>query len=372
MKRQIQFFAICFSVALLVSGFTFAQSENKDGETREDNSFWNTVYKYFNNEKPVMKESSHSKGFYRVIDLSGLWKFQIGDNKKWMQPEYSDEEWELIEVPEDWENEGFNGYDGYAWYRIHFDGKKLNPKHAHYLMLGFIDDVDETYLNNRIVGKTGQFPPRFRTGYNSNRKYFLSNEIINFKGDNVIAVKVYDEYKNGGIVKGQPGIFVSRDSEDLLQNLYGPWKFTRHNNRDYSDVDYDDAHWEVLMVPAFWDNQGYRSYNGTAWYRKTFKLDFVPNPNEDYYLIMGRIDDFDRTYLNGEFIGETNDYLPFGQSQSYRTIRVYRIPDGLLSLSKDNVVAVKVKDIGIDGGIYSGPIGIISENEITRIIRQYD
>lgn len=373
MKKYRQLLSFMFLVTVLTSNSAFSQAENEREPVEHEDSFWNTVYKYFYKDKPgSMNESHHFKGFYRAINLSGLWKFQIGDNKKWMHSEFSDEDWEKIEVPEDWENEGFNGYDGYAWYRIHFDGRDLNPKHAHYLILGFIDDVDETYLNGRMVGKTGKFPPRFRTAYNSNRKYYVSNEIINFDGDNVIAVKVYDEYKNGGIVKGYPGIYVSRDSEDLLQNLYGPWKFTRHNNKDFSDLDYDDEHWEVLMVPAFWDNQGYRSFNGTAWYRKTFKLNFIPNPHEDYYLVLGRIDDFDRTYLNGEFIGETNDYLPFGQSQSYRTIRVYKIPGGLLDIKKDNVIAVKVKDIGIDGGIYSGPIGIISENEITRIVRQYD
>ncbi|MEO9806212.1 MAG: beta galactosidase jelly roll domain-containing protein [Reichenbachiella sp.] len=360
-------------IGFMASNNSFAQDENVKSDD-EEIGFWKSIFHIvFEGESHGLSSKTNSeKGVYRVIDFERNWKFQIGDNEKWSFIECDDESWENIYVPEDWENEGFNGYDGYAWYRIHFDGRLLKRNEAHYAILGFIDDVDETFLNGRLVGRTGRFPPRFRTAYNSNRKYFLSNELINFEGDNVIAVKVYDEYKNGGIVKGKPGIYVSEGSENLLQNLYGPWRFTRHNSKAYSEMDYDDNHWDVLLVPAYWDNQGYRSYDGTAWYRKKFKLSFKPNPAEDYYLLLGRIDDFDVTYLNGEFVGETNDHEPLGQSQSYRNIRVYKIPTGLLSTEEENVIAVKVRDIGIDGGIYDGPVGIISADEVTRMIRSRD
>ncbi|MEO9965444.1 MAG: hypothetical protein ABJF11_06640 [Reichenbachiella sp.] len=363
---------LVMTMAWLVSSATaIAQSVDTEPNSEED-GFWETIFEYMYKDKKMKHNADDQslKGYKKVIDLTGTWKFQIGDNKKWSTTEIDDQSWEEIYAPTDWENEGFNGYDGYAWYRIHFDGRKLKPNQAYYLVLGFIDDVDETFLNGRLVGRTGRFPPRFRTAYNSNRRYYLSSELINFEGDNVISVKVYDEYKNGGIVKGNPGIYLSEGSENLLQNLYGPWRFTRSNSKSFIEPDYDDDHWDVLLVPGYWDNQGYRSFDGTAWYRKSFDLSFTPNPHEDYYLVLGRIDDFDITYLNGEFVGETNDHQSFGQSQSYRTIRVYKIPNGLLS--KKNVLAVKVKDIGIDGGIYSGPVGIISENEVTRMIRKTD
>lgn len=306
---------------------------------------------------------------YRVIDLEKQWKFQIGNDSRWANPFYNDESWVDIKVPGDWENDGFHGYDGFAWYRVHFDGRALRSNEAHYLMLGFIDDVDETFLNGNLVGKTGDFPPRFRTGYNSDRTYFIGNELINFEGDNVIAVKVYDEYQKGGIVKGKPGIYVSGGSEDLLQNLYGPWKFSKSNKRVFSEPDFDDENWDVVLVPSYWDNQGYRSLDGTAWYRKTFELSFTPKSDEKYYLTLGRIDDFDETYLNGQKIGETDDGGDFGQSQSYQRVRIYPIPNGLLNKKGLNTIAVKVIDIGLEGGIYSGPVGIVSEKDVTRMIR---
>lgn len=351
-------------LAALISTTIQAQSKHEPG-------FWDLL---FNNFFEAHEEVVPNKfeDHYRVIDLEKQWKFQIGNNDRWASPSYDDRSWVNIKVPCDWENDGFHGYDGFAWYRIHFDGRNLKPNEAHYLVLGFIDDVDETFLNGTLVGKTGNFPPRFRTGYDSNREYYIGNNLINFKGDNVIAVKVYDEYQNGGIVKGRPGIYVSGGSEQLLQNLYGPWKFTKSNKKVFSEPDLDDDNWDIILVPSYWDNQGYRSLDGVGWYRKTFQLGFIPKDDENYYLTLGRIDDFDITYLNGHKIGETDDGRGFGESGSYQSVRIYPIPKGLLNKKGKNTIAIKVIDIGLEGGIYSGPVGIVSEEDVTRMIRKKD
>ncbi len=370
---------ITTTVALIIfMGATnlFAQEE---GEERLDTEperhwFWDWLFDDTNpihfdqwGEPPVV---NIYEDVVMKINLSTHWKFNIGDNIKWALPTHSDQSWEHIRVPSDWENDGFNGYDGYAWYRIHFDGTVLNKNQTHFLILGFIDDVDETYINGKLIGSSGRFPPRFRTAYNSNRKYHIPAETINYKGDNVIAIRVYDEQLSGGLVSGRPGIYASQGSEDLLQDLYGQWKFKKNNESTYSQKNYDDDDWENILVPSFWDNQGYRSFDGTAWYRKYFKLNVKLELGKTYYLVLGKIDDFDITYLNGKEIGRTDDGRDFGESQSYRQIRFYEIPEGLLDKNENNVIAVKVHDLGGEGGIYKGPIGIVEESGITRILRQ--
>ncbi len=59
-------------------------------------------------------------------------------------------------------------------------------------------------------------------------------------------------------------------------------------------------------MPANWESQGYPTYDGYAWYRKKF---YFPEEygNQDLYLILGRIDDIDVTYLNGHKIGNVAD-----------------------------------------------------------------
>ncbi len=380
--NKIKSLIITTTVALIIfMGATnlFAQTWGDEKDENEKDMptdklwFWDWL---FDDTNPIhfdpMGEASTVDVYDDVvmkINLSTHWDFSIGDNTKWALQDYNDANWEKIRVPSDWENDGFNGYDGYAWYRIHFDGTVLNKKHTHFLILGFIDDVDETYLNGNMIGRSGSFPPRYRTAYNSNRRYHIHNESINFNGDNVVAVRVYDEQLNGGIVSGKPGIYATQGSEELLQDLYGQWKFKKFSDRAYSQKEYNDDHWENILVPSFWDNQGYRSFDGTAWYRKHFKLNFKLEPSKTYYLVLGKIDDFDITYLNGKEIGRTDDGRDFGESQSYRQIRFYEIPEGLLDLSANNVIAVKVHDFGGEGGIYKGPIGIIEEASLTRLLR---
>lgn len=374
MKTISNTIAVLLFMGLTSTGSAWAQLQGDKESTvngrEEEDGFWSYIQKYIHrhssNDDQVELDD---EVLYSAINFSEQWKFQIGDNDKWSQPDYDDAGWEDIRVPSDWENDGFNGYDGYAWYRTHFDGRKLQKGQASYLMLGFIDDVDETYLNGVLVGKSGKFPPRFRTAFNSNRKYYLNEEFINFEGDNVVSVKVYDEYKNGGIVKGKQGIYVSEVSRSLVQNLYGAWKFTPGNKKSYANIDYRDDDWDILLVPSPWDNQGYRSLDGMAWYRKQFQLTFQPKEDENYFLVLGKIDDFDVTYFNGEEIGSTNDNKRFNASSSYRAIRVYKIPNGLLKEQGQNVIAVQVQDIGKEGGIYAGPVGIVSEEDVTRIIR---
>ena len=361
-------------LVFMVPSNIFAQTWEEREEQRKSKkvSFWEWLFGDFFTD--TADEPIHIKDVYDGLTLkvnfSRQWKFSVGDNGRWTSLNYDDQAWEYIKVPADWENDGFNGYDGFAWYRIHFNGKDLNKNQSHFLILGDIDDVDETFINGNLIGKSGQFPPRFRTAYNHDRKYSIPIENINFEGDNVIAVRVYDHGLNGGIVNGRPGIYATTGSEKLLQDLYGQWRFTKENYDLFSQANYDDEDWAAILVPSFWDNQGYRSLDGIAWYRKHFKLNFTPKQGKEYYLVLGNIDDFDITFLNGKEIGRTDDGRAYGQSESYQQIRVYKIPQWLLKTNGDNVIAVKVYDIGNEGGIYKGPIGIIDEASVTKMIRK--
>ncbi|MCV9385344.1 beta galactosidase jelly roll domain-containing protein [Reichenbachiella ulvae] len=341
-------------------------------QAQEDSGFeWflNWLREEFNyehenyNSSPLYENSE----LIKKIDLEGSWSFSIGDNLNWATTTYNDQHWEKIKVPSKWENQGFNGYDGIAWYRIRFDGRKLNQKQTHFLLLGQIDDADECYVNGRMVGKSGRFAPDFKTAYTAHRNYLIPNENINFNGENIIAVRVYDQTLDGGIVGNAPGLYASLNSENLEQDLSGPWRFQKWDDKESLEVNHDDSGWDEIWVPAKWDDQGFRTFDGIAWYRKHFKVNFTYDPNKQYYLILGKIDDFDITYLNGKRLGMTNDGLRFGESTSFDKLRLYRIPPSLIDKNGDNVIAVRVKDIGYHGGIYKGPIGIVTEDQISGL-----
>lgn len=300
----------------------------------------------------------------QAINLRGKWKFNIGDNASWASPDFSDDTWESIYVTATWEEQGFNGYDGFAWYRVRFDGRRLDKESLYYLNLGYIDDADEAYVNGQMIGFSGQCPPKFKTAYNNERKYVLPSQVIDFEGDNVVAIRVFDVGDRGGMVEGEPGVYEIERAR-LLLDLRGIWMFA---TADRGEPLPEDKEWEKIMVPMPWDFQGYSRYDGFAWYRKvvTVPKDF---PRETMVLILGKIDDFDEVYFNGKLIGSTNDREPYGWSQSYDVTRAYEIPEGLIVRNGTNVIEVLVEDMGSTGGIYAGIVGITTKRNYERYFR---
>ncbi len=316
---------------------------------------------------------SFSKDWDRLINLQRNWKFSIGDNKEWASSKFNDSQWEKIYVPSSWENEGFNGYNGYAWYRITFDMPRGYYGGTLYLSLGRIDDVDETYFNGKLIGRSGSFPPDYQTTYYAFRRYPIPEEYINISGDNVIAVRVYDSELEGGIVEGDIGIYAPTNTLIPDLSLEGEWKFNLNDDEQWKEKNYNDKDWNSIIVPGNWESQGYKDYDGFAWYRKKFS---IPKEllNQRLVILMGRIDDYDEVYINGNFAGSTgniNNTKEFQGGQEYAQFRGYYLPDDFTLKEKDNVIAVRVWDGYKEGGIYEGPIGLITQQKYIQYWKEY-
>jgi sialate O-acetylesterase len=306
----------------------------------------------------------------RRANLQGYWKFILGDNMKFAKPEYNDADWEKIYVPDAWQDEGFRNYHGYAWYRKTVE-IEMESNDILYLELGRIDDVDEVYVNGHLVGSTGGFPPDYVTAYNYHRRYLLPVEHLNKNGKNVIAVRVYDEHGEGGIIGSPVGIYHYPNYSENSINLFGKWKFHLFDNMEWSKENFDDSEWESILVPSLWEDQGFRGYDGFAWYRKTFKL---PGNFEvdDLMLLLGKIDDMDEVYVNGTRIGGTgNINKKWASNDEYNRYRNYSVPDDLLRPGRENVIAIRVYDQQQGGGIYEGPITILPRSEYKQFWRNY-
>lgn len=295
----------------------------------------------------------------KVKDLHGTWKFNIGDEASWSAKNYNDSEWDELIVPGAWEEDGYVGYNGYAWYRKDFSLKNYDNHKYFYLVFYGVDDVDEVFFNGKKVGFLGKFPPDFETAWNHRRSYIIPADWLEER--NVIAVRVYDKYSEGGI-RGEVKIYVDNDESYLDLDLSGTWKFKTSHNKEWKAPEYNDENWAKVFVPQMWEAQGYADYDGYAWYRKEFVLpDHLKR--EDLMLILGKIDDADMVYFNGKLIGTSlqdskrNNWK--GDRNAWLKNRVYEIPNDLLK--KKNVIAIAVYDMGGHGGIFEGPIGIMTE-----------
>ncbi len=161
------------------------------------------------------------------LPLSGRWKFQTGDNKEWATVSFDDQGWPEINVPDVWENQGYNDYDGYAWYRKEFElpsdlvGKQL------YLSMGKIDDYDYVYLNGILIGNIFGLKKDHDYRYkgfefNARRVYKIPTEILKTNQKNLIAVRVFDKGGLGGIWEGPVGIMDASNYKEYHNKYYEP------------------------------------------------------------------------------------------------------------------------------------------------------
>ncbi|MBN1350708.1 glycoside hydrolase [candidate division KSB1 bacterium] len=305
----------------------------------------------------------------REINLRGEWRFQVGDDIEYADPNFDDSQWDKIEVPGFWEDLGFPGYDGYAWYRVYVKLPGDLREKMLYLRLGRINDVDMVYVNNVYLNGTGSFPPDFRAAANEERTYYLPPNTLNFDDVNLIAVRVYDVGNIGGIYDGPLGIYSRQDVVQLEMDLSGTWKFSTGDHKSWSDLEYDDSGWDDITVPALWETQGYRWHDGYAWYRKHFTMNKELAKGKPI-LVLGKINDIDEIFFNGVRIGSTGNFP--GEQAGYSNVnyhlreRYYYIPRHLIKWNTENLIAIRVYDMGRVGGIYEGPIGLTTQQEFMK------
>lgn len=312
----------------------------------------------------------------KVIDFNGYWKFEIGDDSTYKDAQFDDANWDEIYVPSSWEDEGFPGYDGYAWYRLTFFLEPELEKEKLVIKLGPIDDVDQTFLNGKLVGSSGGFPPNYYTNAFNGRQYLIPPNILKYGEMNTIAIRVYDFSGTGGLIRGNFGIFSYEERFNPEINLVGYWKFKTGDNQEWTNPDYKDDDWDEIFVPAKWDLFGYQHHDGFGWYRKKVIIDEIFD-SEKLILLVGKIDDYDEVFFNGTKIGGTGNIKENTEEiriihNIHLRLRAYFIPKNLIKYGEENTIAVRVYDGLTFGGIFEGPVGIITRDKYLHEKRKYE
>jgi cephalosporin-C deacetylase-like acetyl esterase len=148
------------------------------------------------------------------------WKFLNKDKAEFIDSALNEYWWPDISPLTVWEKQGYEGYDGYAWYRVKVVVPSSMQRNAYkygglMLKLGKIDDADVTYFNGHIVGQAGKLPPDYASAYDVQRSYIIPPVYIAWDKKNTIAVRVYDAGGDGGLYGG-PVELTNRGIPDLL------------------------------------------------------------------------------------------------------------------------------------------------------------
>ena len=137
-----------------------------------------------------------------------------------------------------WEGQGFEGYDGYGWYRISVFIPSSLKKNAYFkdslqFSIGKIDDADETFLNGEALGYNGKtleipgstFPDGIEDedgAYSIFRNYVLKADDprILWDQNNIIAIRVSDHGGGGGLYTPRPGISMVDLKDYMTFDIY--------------------------------------------------------------------------------------------------------------------------------------------------------
>jgi Stage II sporulation protein E (SpoIIE)/Beta-galactosidase jelly roll domain len=106
-----------------------------------------------------------------TVELSGPWKFRVGDDSAWADPSFDDSRWEDVDLTPGssglaagWTARGHAGYSGFAWYRLQVDVEGANRSLALRMPDSF-DDAYQVFINGQRVGEFGRFGQHGVTAY---------------------------------------------------------------------------------------------------------------------------------------------------------------------------------------------------------------
>jgi len=141
--------------------------------------------------------------------------------------------WSTMELPQVWEDAGL-AIDGAVWFRREVILPDTWAGQDLALALGPIDDFDTTYWNGEQVGATGADTPQH---WAAPRRYTIPGRLARSER-NVIAVRVFDHYGNGGFAGTASQLSVAAPGADSLP-LAGTWYYKIERRLPPTAVDWD-------------------------------------------------------------------------------------------------------------------------------------
>ncbi|MFI3320908.1 MAG: glycoside hydrolase family 2 TIM barrel-domain containing protein [Rikenellaceae bacterium] len=210
------------------------------------------------------------------------WKFVLGDNPEFREPNFDDSSWRKLSLPHDWSIEGEyapdfiagknNGFfpEGLGWYRKSFTVPATDKNKQ------FVIQFDGVFMNSE-VWINGKYLGRRPFGYSTFR-YDLT-DALKFGGENIIAVRVDNSVP--GATRWYNGSGIYRDVH-LLKTNYVHFK---HNggvfvktpvaeaSKAVVDVDYD-------ILGTFFSDEEINIFKKNGWLRTESKWKNDPRNHE--------------------------------------------------------------------------------------------
>ena len=148
---------------------------------------------------------------------------------------------------------------------------------------------------------------------------------------------------------------LEKSSVPELSVTVGQWRFQKGDDAAWRTPGFDDSKWQSVTLPDTWEHHSnYTEDNVYGWFRRHIEIP-AECKGKDFDLSLGKVDDVDETFLNGERIGGTGSFPPDYRT-AYDTSRHYHVPASLVHGDGSDVLAVRVFDGTGSGGIYEAGV----------------
>ena len=250
-----------------------------------DSAKWAAMWR----EEEASQRRSVEKLRAKIGDLPTTDAGLVDGRAVWADPALDESGWQPINVPALWEQQGYDGLDGVAWYRAAFDLTAGEAARGVRLGLGAIDDADITWVNGVEVGRTNN--------YSAPRLYDVPARALH-AGRNVVAVRVEDTGGGGGIWGDSASVFL--DVGDARRPLRAGWKL----RVGAASVNLDGQH--VNKVPTIVYNKMVHPLlgfpiKGVIWYQGESNADSAADARKYAPLFRTMIQSWRREWGSGEF-----------------------------------------------------------------------
>jgi alpha-glucosidase (family GH31 glycosyl hydrolase) len=236
-------------------------------------------------------------------DLSERWRFRtdpanVGVKEKWYSEDFVDTTWNLLQAGIDWEEQGYPGYDGFAWYRKNIKYPDVPEGTPIKLIFGGVDDEYDLFVNGTFVGHHGSSGSSIWSSLTSTDV----TSILKRDSENLIVLRVNDWGGGGGISKLPVGL------SDVL-----PYEGIRFNLADKKQA---DVFMNVLHNPLidqgldFWWIDGgmgaskMDGLDGQMWTNRVY-FDYTQEHTKKRAFIFSRYGGWGNHRYPGIFTGDT-------------------------------------------------------------------
>ena len=291
----------------LVDGWRFLRGEAAGAQAPAfDDGAWRTLR--LPHDASIEALPSGTAAAASIDGVTGTWRYVVGDDAGWSATACDDQGWKTATLPASLKGVLGNAPENtVVWFRRTLPAGV--PTTGAVLLLGPVDDADETWVNGVKVGATGGFPPAYQTAWEEERRYAIPAGLLKGDGTDVVAVRCYNGGSDGGLYRvGTPGLRV------------GP---------------FDTA------LSAGQGATGY-TVGTTCWYRRTFDL----TPEMTGRRVVARFGGAYRNatvWLNGAEVASR----AYGYSEFEADLTAHLKPTG-------NVLAVRTTNEGRNSRWYAG------------------